>query len=108
MGKKLMGKVLGTVIEYEIVIHRIPVLWRQLGKLDIINLGKDVLLFRFERQGGIKKVLFRGLWFLFGHYLMLTKWKPNFRPLTNPFKSMPMSVRFPKLPMEYYDKSALF
>ena len=71
--KTLMGKVLGTTIRYEILTQGIPALWRPLGKLEIIDLGKDVFLFRFERQNDIKKVLFRGPWFLFGHYLMLTK-----------------------------------
>lgn len=49
-----------------------------------------------------------GPWFVFGHYIMLTKWKPNFWPSSNPFSSILVRVRFPQLPVEYFNELALF
>ena len=49
-----------------------------------------------------------GPWFLFGHHLMLTPWKPNFRSSQNHFSSLIVWVRFLELPIEYFNKRALF
>jgi len=104
----LMGKVLGASVRYEILKLRIPLLWKTQGKLDIIDLGKAIFLFKFELKSDLERIMLGGPWFLFGHYLMLTRWQPNFRPSANPFSSMLVWVRFPELPVEYFHKQALF
>jgi len=84
-------------------------MWKSQGELiDIINLGKDIFLFKFELQTDFDCIMIGGHWFVFGYYFMLTKWKPNFRPSHNPFSSMLVWVRFPKLPVEYFNRLALF
>lgn len=103
-----MGKVLGTKVRFPVLSQRISQLWKPTGKLDIIDLGRDIFLFRFDLPSYLKKVMLGGPWFLFGHYLMLTKWKPNFRPSQNPFSTIIVWVRFPELPIEYFHKTALF
>jgi len=67
-----------------------------------------MFLFKFDLESDLEHVLLGGPWFLFGHYLKLAPWKPNFRPSQNPFSSMLVWVRFPELPVEYFNKLALF
>ena len=55
-----------------------------------------------------ERALFGGPWFVFDHYLMMARWKPNFRAFENPFDKMTVWIIFTKLPVEYFDKSALF
>lgn len=39
---------------------------------------------------------------------MLNRWKPNFRPTEDRFDKLAAWVHFPELPVEYYDKDALY
>ena len=56
-GKTLMGKVLGSFVRYDTITQRVPQLWRPQGKLDIIDLGKDIFLFKFNLQSNLDRVI---------------------------------------------------
>ncbi|XP_021742861.1 uncharacterized protein LOC110708943 [Chenopodium quinoa] len=103
-----MGKCLGISVRPSFITQRVRVMWKLRGSLEVIDLGKDVYLFRFSVTEDYERARLGGPWFVLDHYLMLTKWKPNFRPSMNPFNRMMVWIRFPKLPVEYYDKLALF
>ncbi|XP_021863564.1 uncharacterized protein [Spinacia oleracea] len=104
----LMGKCLGIYVRPSFLTQRVRIMWRPKGNLEVIDLGNNVYLFRFSLADDYEKALLGEPWFILDHYLMITKWKPNFRPSTNPFESMTVWIRFPELPVEYYDKQALF
>ncbi|XP_021728788.1 uncharacterized protein LOC110695869 [Chenopodium quinoa] len=104
----LMGKCLGISVRPSFITQRVCAMWEPKGTLEIIDLGKDVYLFRFYVLDDYERALLSGPWFILDHYLMITKWKPNFRPSMNPFNRMTVWIRFPELPVEYYDKDALF
>ncbi|XP_021761550.1 uncharacterized protein LOC110726353 [Chenopodium quinoa] len=104
----LMGKSLGISIRPSFLTQRVRAMWKPKGTLEVIELGKDVFLFRFSMQDDYERALLGGPWFILDHYLMITKWKPNFRPSMNPFDRMTVWIRFPELPVEYYDRIALF
>lgn len=78
------------------------------GYVEDIDLGKNVYLFRFSNSDDYDRALFGGAWFILDHYLMITKWKPNFRAFNDPFDSMPVQIHFPELPVEYHDKEAFY
>lgn len=44
-----------------------------------------------------------GPWMIMDHYLMVKDWVPNFDPATDETKKLIVWVRFPDLPVEYYD-----
>ena len=44
----LMGKVLGSTVRYYIICHCIPLLRKTQDKLEIIDIGRDIFLFRLE------------------------------------------------------------
>lgn len=104
----LMGKCLGIYVRPSFITMRTRAMWRPKGSLEVIDIGKNVYLFRFSDHNDYERALFGGPWFILDHYLMLTKWKPNFRPSSNPFETISIWIRFPELPVEYYNKDALF
>ncbi|KAI5672944.1 hypothetical protein M9H77_13308 [Catharanthus roseus] len=52
-------------------------------------------------------VLENGPWVIMGHYLTVFKWQPNFRPSMKKVTSTLAWVRFPKLPLEFFEKETL-
>lgn len=52
-------------------------------------------------------MLLDGLWKIGENYLHVQRWKPNFRPDKKEISSMPVWVRFPILPVEYYKEGWL-
>ncbi|XP_021866733.1 uncharacterized protein [Spinacia oleracea] len=103
-----MGKCLGLSIKSSYMEARVRAMWRIKGTLEIIDVGKGVFYFRFSTEEDYEKALFGGPWFILDHYLMLTTWKPNFRPSLHNFDKIMVWARFSELPVEYYDKEALF
>lgn len=108
MEVNINGKCLGIQIKPSYMETKVRSMWRTKGALEIIDIGRNVFLFRFAQSDDYEKALFGGPWFIMDHYLMLTTWKPNFRPSINNFDNMSAWVRIDELPVEYYDKEALF
>lgn len=44
---------------------------------------------------------------VFGHYLTISKWRPNFAPIDTTFKNTLVWIRFLKLPLEMFKESTL-
>lgn len=104
----LMGKCLGISVRPSFMTQKVKAIWKPRGSLEVIDLGKETFLFRFGLQDDYEKALFGGPWYILDHYLMLTQWQPNFRPSHNPFNRLALWIHLPELPVEYYDKEALF
>lgn len=104
----LMGKVLGMSITRSFLVERVNRIWCTKDRVEVIDLGQDVFLFKFNNGNDMERALYGGPWFILNHYLMLTKWKPDFRPSQSAFDKIMVWIRFPELPLEYYDKTALF
>ena len=81
--------------------------WKPCGKLDYIDLEQDFILICFSLKEDYDRVLKKGPWFVGGHYLFIRKWEPNFKPSTASVSSVAVWVRFPELPIEYYEPSML-
>lgn len=81
----LMGKCLGLSIKASFMETRVRIMWKIKGGLEVINLGNNVFLFRFAMMDDFERATFGGPWFILDHYLMITKWRPNFRPSSNSF-----------------------
>ncbi|XP_021844915.2 uncharacterized protein [Spinacia oleracea] len=104
----LMGKYMGIQVKANYLEARVRAMWRITGSLEVIDIGKQVYLFKFTQTDDYERALFGGPWFIMGHYLMISTWKPNFRPSVNEFDFMSVWVRIEELPVEYYDKDALY
>jgi Domain of unknown function (DUF4283) len=51
--------------------------------------------------------MYNGPWVILGHYLTLTKWRPNFRPSLEKVSSTLVWIRFPEVPIEFFEESVL-
>ncbi|KAL7177070.1 hypothetical protein ACSBR2_030406 [Camellia fascicularis] len=49
-----------------------------------------------------------GPWVIMDHYLTVRRWEPNFRPSEAFETTTAVWVRFPELPIEYYQEKVLF
>lgn len=49
-----------------------------------------------------------GPWIIADHYFTIRKWSTNFRPSVEKISKTMVWVRFPELPIEYYDREFLF
>lgn len=78
------------------------------SSVEVIDLRKGIYLFCFSTKDDYERALFGGPWYVLDHHLMLANWQPNFRPTHNPLNRLITWIHFSELPVEYYDKSALF
>lgn len=53
------------------------------------------------------KALHGGTWFVFGNFLTVKKWELNFVPGEMLLTSTAIWIRFPQLPIEFYDYDIL-
>lgn len=58
--KALIIKVFGRTVGFSYRHSRIMGLWKPLGRMDMVDLGKDFFLVRFSSQEDLERVLIRG------------------------------------------------
>lgn len=104
----LMAKVLGMSINRNFLVDRVNRMWKTKDRLEVIDLGQDIFLLKFHNGDDMERALYGGPWFILNQYLMLTKWKPDFRPSSSTFDKIMVWIRLPELPLDYYEKDALF
>nr|POE68411.1 uncharacterized protein CFP56_20721 [Quercus suber] len=105
--KALIVKVFGRTVGYNYLSSKLNALWNPFARMDCVNLGKDFFLIRFSDDSDYDKVLRGGPWFIGEHYLEIKPWEPYFKALEASFDAVAVWVRFPELPIEFYDPEAL-
>lgn len=73
----------------------------------LIDLGSDYYILKFSHPHNMNTVLCKGPWFLYGHYLSIQKWVPNFIPEKVVLIESAVWIRLSHLPTEYYDSMLL-
>lgn len=58
--------------------------------------------FVFRTKEDYDTALFNGPWLVGDHYLHVQRWQPNFLEETAKITHIPVWIRFPMLPLEYY------
>lgn len=99
---KLLGKAMGC----RFLSSKIEHLWK-LGAYKVTDLDNDYYIIRFERKGDYKHVLEGGPGIIGGHYLTVRQWRPNFMPCFDNIEKIITWVRFPNIPVEYFNPIAL-
>lgn len=103
--KAIVVKLLGKSIRYQIFCRQVQMLWKPKGDQDILDLGHDFFLVKFDLKEDLKVVLFKEPWIIQDHYLTARKWHPEFVPSSTIVESTLAWVRFLGLSMVYYDDS---
>ncbi|KAK2981990.1 hypothetical protein RJ640_007582 [Escallonia rubra] len=103
----LIVKLLGRTVGFRLLYQRMKSLWKLRGDFEAVDLGNDFYVVRFQTREDYAHVLLDGPWVILGHYLTVQKWKPQFRPHTEEITSTLAWVRFPELPIEYFDEEIM-
>ena len=67
---------LGRTIGYQYLSQRVRELWKPSGKLDLVDLGNDYFLTKFEAKEDLDRVLSDGPWFIGQDFLAIKPWQP--------------------------------
>lgn len=82
-------------------------MWKPREELDILNLGHDFFLIKFDHQADLDIVLIEGPWIIQDHYLTMQRWQSDFILAQAIVSSTLAWIRLPGLSMVYYDNNAL-
>nr|POE95002.1 hypothetical protein CFP56_27067 [Quercus suber] len=69
--KALIIKNFGRTMRYQFLSQRVRELWAPTGRLDLVDLGHDYFLARFELGEDLDHVLKDGPWFIGQHFLAI-------------------------------------
>ena len=105
--KALIVKVFGRNVGFSYLTFKIDELWKPAAKMECVDLGRDFFLIRFSCKDDFDKVLKGGPWFIGGHFLAIRPWEPYFKASEAKLTSVAVWIRFPELPIEFYDGSVL-
>lgn len=98
---------LGRNFSFKILEARIKKLWNLENECEIVDLEKGYLVARFYSREAYLRVLEGGPWTVLGHYLTVTKWRPNFVPTEQAVTHTLIWVRFTGVPVEIFREAAL-
>lgn len=103
----LVIKLLGKSIGYHTMRDRLGRIWKLVAGFDILDIGNDYFMVKFEHEGDRTKVMDEGPWMIFYHYLTVQTWTPDFMAPTAQINKTMVWIRFPGLNLFYYDESIL-
>lgn len=89
------------------IVPQIKTAWQLENDCEIIDIDKGFLVACFYSRDDYLKVLEGGPWVVFGHYLTISKWCPNFTPSESEIASTLIWIRFPELPLEMFRERTL-
>lgn len=84
----IIVKVFGNIVGFHFLYSRITSLWKPGGRLDVVDLGKDIFLVKFGLKEDLDRVLKEGPWFIGEHFLTIRPWVPNFKLSTTSVSSV--------------------
>lgn len=104
----LILRLFGHQISLNLLQRRLKGLRKPKENFQLIDLGYDFCIAKFEQGQDMLQILETGPWFLGDQYIATMKWKPEFHPATAKIFSMAAWIRFANLPMKYYDANILW
>lgn len=104
----LIVKVMGRRVGYAYLLRRLNTIWHPKSRMELITLDNDYFAVKFASEIDYEHAKYGGPWLFLDHYLIVKEWYPDFDPMTDKTKKMIVWVRFPGLPLEYYDNELLF
>ena len=103
----LIIKPFGKKVGFNFLDAKSRTLWAPSSRMDCIDLGLDYYIVNFEKSLDMDNVLKGGPWFIGQQFLAIRQWEPGFKASTAEFSSVAVWIRLPKLPIEFYEPSAL-
>ncbi|KAK1351619.1 hypothetical protein POM88_054163 [Heracleum sosnowskyi] len=78
--------------------------WEKRGLLNVYQKDSNVFIFKFDSELAMNKILALGTWYVEGQPMLLKAWG---RPLTAKAETMPLWVKFSKIPDCYWTQKGL-
>ena len=76
--KGLIVKVFGWLVGFNFIHSKLMALWKLIGRMDCVDLGKDLFLTWFSMKEDYNTVIQKGPWFEGEHFLSIRPWEPDF------------------------------
>ncbi|OMO71151.1 hypothetical protein CCACVL1_18398 [Corchorus capsularis] len=100
-------KLLGRNIGYKTLLAKVIGLWNPKGDFELIEIGEGFFIAKFYLDEDLRYVLEEGPWMIFGHYLTMRRWRPDFWPSETVIDTTAAWIRFLELAVEYYNEIVL-
>ncbi|KAL0907982.1 hypothetical protein M5K25_022442 [Dendrobium thyrsiflorum] len=100
----LVGKVLGKKLSYSYIHGELQKKWNRFGDFKFMLMGGVSFICIFSSLEAQNAVLNGGPWTIAGRLVGLSKWTSSFDPNSLEGLFTPIWVRFPNLPLLYWDK----
>lgn len=106
--QSLIIKVLGRKVGYTYLLRRLNTIWHPKSKMELTSMANDYFLVKFNSMTDYEFAKYGGPWMIMEHYLIVKEWRPDFEPHKDTTEKVLVWVRFPDLPLEYFDADILF
>lgn len=103
----MIVRVLGRNIAISALSKKLRELWGPKGAMYVMDLPRQFFMVRFEKEDEYLAALTGGPWRIFGSYLMVRAWSPEFDPLRDDIVTTPVWVRLTNIPVNFYHRSIL-
>ena len=103
----LVVKLLGKHIAYTAIQEKLKVLWHLQARFDIMDVGNNYFMVKFDTSEDREKVIIGGPWMIQEHYLAVKEWTPQFNLSESCFGQTMVWVRLSALNLWYHDERAL-
>lgn len=100
-------KVLDRSFNFTVLHQRLSRLWHLTDDNDVIDLGYGYYIVKLDNKEKLALILAGGPWKIMDHYLMVQRWKPNFRSSIAPVGKTAIWIRLPEMPIEYFNADLL-
>ncbi|CAL9223761.1 unnamed protein product, partial [Arabidopsis halleri] len=103
----MIVKVLGRHVSVSVLSRRLREMWKPTKAMYIMDLPRQFFMIRFESDEEYMAALTGGPWRVFGSYLLVQAWSPDFDPLRDEIATTPVWVRISNIPVNFYHRSIL-
>ncbi|XP_023638089.1 uncharacterized protein LOC17885862 [Capsella rubella] len=103
----MIVKVLGRNIPIAAMSRKLRELWKPKGAMHVTDLPRQFFMVRFDMEEEYMEALTGGPWKVFGSYLMVQDWSPDFDPMRDEITTTPVWVRLSNIPMLFYHRQIL-
>ncbi|KAL7162950.1 hypothetical protein ACSBR2_039121 [Camellia fascicularis] len=106
--KCLIVILLGKIVGYKLFMAKITKIWGLQGDFEALDIGHGFFIVKFDMVEDYTKVFTRGPWVALDHYVTIRRWQQDFKSDEAEEDTTAMWVRFPNLPIEYFNEKVLF
>lgn len=100
-------KLLGKKVGYNMMKEKLQRVWKPIGGFDILDVDNGFYMAKFDIVADREKVIYEGPWMLYDHYLVVSRWTPDFTSPNAKIDRTTVWIRFPGLSLVYYAESFL-